>query len=99
MSYTNTLNIKKTEYPYVEQVQDAETEKETKKEDDEYDLHKKYKIDNAATEQKKQGQFINLFDDLLDENNPFNDTMKTEDIFIDDNLFDDTDQKDIKKSL
>ena len=30
---------------------------------------------------------------MLDEDNPFNDTMKTEDTFIDDNLFDDTDQK------
>ena len=38
-----------------------------------------------------------MFDDLLVEDNPSDDTMKTEDIFIDDNLFDDTDQKDIKK--
>ena len=36
---------------------------------------------------------------MLDEDNPFNDTMKTEDIFLDDNLFDDTDQKEIKKSF
>ena len=48
---------------------------------------------------KKKDHFINLFDDLQDEDNPFNDTMKTEDIFSNDNLFDDTDQKDIKKSL
>ena len=33
---------------------------------------------------------------MLDEDNPFNDAMKTEDIFIDDNLFDDTSQKEIK---
>ena len=46
---------------------------------------------------KKQNYFIDLFDDVLDEDNPFNDTMKTEDIFIYDNLFDDTYQKDIKK--
>ena len=45
---------------------------------------------------KKQNYFIGLLDDVLDEDNPFNDTMETEDIFIDDNLFDDTDQKDIK---
>ena len=32
---------------------------------------------------------------MLDEDNPFNDAMKTEDIFIDDNLFDDTSQKEI----
>ena len=53
-------------------------------------------MDNATTKKKKKN-FINLFDDVLDEDNPFNDTMKTEDIFIDDNLFDDTDQKEIKK--
>ena len=46
---------------------------------------------------KKQNYFIGLLDDVLDEENPFNDTMETEDIFIDDNLFDDTNQKDIKK--
>ena len=50
------------------------------------------------TEQKKQNYFINLFDDVLDEDNPYNDTVETEDIFIDDNLFDDTDQKEIKKN-
>ena len=48
---------------------------------------------------KKQDYFIDLFDDVLDGDNPFNDLMKTEDKFIDDNLFDDPDQKDIKKSL
>ena len=34
---------------------------------------------------------------MLDENNPFNNKIKTEDIYIVDNLFDDTDSKDIKK--
>ena len=34
---------------------------------------------------------------MLDENNPFNDQTKTEDIYIEDNLFDDTDSKVIKK--
>ena len=36
---------------------------------------------------------------MLDEGNPFNDTIKKEpeDIFIDDDLFDNTDQKEIKK--
>ena len=86
------LEHKKIEHLYVEpQVQDAETiEKETTEEDDEFfDLDQKYnKIDNVATEQKKQDYFIDLFDDVLDEDNLFNDTMKTEDIFIDDNLFD-----------
>ena len=70
-----------------------------KKEDEQFfDLDQKYnKIDNAATERKKQDYFIDLFDDVLDEDNPFNDTMKTEDIFIDDSLFDNTDQTEIKK--
>ena len=94
------LEHEKIEHPYIEpQVQDAETtEKETKKEDDEFfDLDQKQnEIDNAATELKKQDYFIDLFDDMLDEDNPFNDTMKTEDLFIDDNLFDDTNQKEIK---
>ena len=30
---------------------------------------------------------------MLDENNLFNDKIKTEDIYIDDNLFDDNDKK------
>ena len=68
------MNIKKIEHPYVApQVQDAETiEKETKKEDDEFfDLDKKYnEIDDAVTEQKQQkNYFIDLFDDVLDEDN------------------------------
>ena len=89
------LEHKKIEHPYVEpQVQDGETvEIETKKENEEFDdRFLKYKeIDNAATEQKKENDIINLIDDVLDESNPFN-TMKTEteDIFIDD-LFADTD--------
>ena len=63
------------------------------------DLFSKFKeIDNAATEQKKQNDVIDLIDDVfvLGENNSFNKTIKTgpEDIFIDDDLFDDTDQKD-----
>ena len=63
-----------------------------------YDLALKYnKIDNATTEQKWQNYFIDLFDDILDEGNPFNDTVETGEIFTDDNLFDDTDQKEIKK--
>ena len=34
---------------------------------------------------------------MLDENNLFNDQIKTEDRYIDDNLFDDTDSKDKNK--
>ena len=37
---------------------------------------------------------IDLIDNILDDDNPFNATV--EDIFIDDNLFDNTDNKDIK---
>ena len=75
------IEHKKIEHPYVEpQVQDAETiETETKKEDDKlFDIEKKCnEIDDAATEQKKQNTIIDLIDDVLDENNPFNKTMKT----------------------
>ena len=52
-------------------------------------------IANAATEQKNG--LIDLFDDVLDENNPFNNKIKTEDIYIEDNFFDDTNSKDIKE--
>lgn len=42
---------------------------------------------------KKQNDIIDLIDNMLDEGNPFNDTIKKEpeDIFIDDDLFDNTD--------
>ena len=73
---------------------------ETKKEDDEFfDLEKKYnEIDDAAIEEKRQNTIIDLVDEVLDENNPFNDTMETEteDIYFDDNLFDGIDKKDTK---
>ena len=39
----------------------------------------------------------NLVDDVLDENNPFNNKIKTEDTYIENNLFDDSNSKDIKK--
>ena len=54
-------------------------------------------IDNVATEQKKQNDLIDLIDNVLDENNPFNNKIKTEDIYIEDNLFDDTNSKDMKE--
>ena len=80
------LKHKKIEHPYVEpQVQDAEAiEIETKKEDDEFfDLEQKFNVkDNAATEQKKQNGLKDLVDDVLDENNPFNDEIKTEVIIL-----------------
>ena len=39
---------------------------------------------------KTQNDLIDLVDNVLDENNPFNNKIKTEDIYIEDNLFDDT---------
>ena len=50
-----------------------------KKEDDEFfDVEQKFNaIDNAATKQKKQNDLIDLVDDVLDENNRYNDKRKT----------------------
>ena len=48
---------------------------------------------------KKRNDIFDLVDDILDENNPFNDELKTENVYIEDNLFDVTDQRDIKKRL
>ena len=50
---------------------------------------------------KKDNEVIDLVDDIMDHNNPFKDTFKTDpvDIFNDDNLlydFDQNDKKDIK---
>ena len=50
---------------------------------------------------KKGNEIIDLVDDIIDHNNPFKDTFKTDpvDIFIDDNLlydFDQNNKKDIK---
>ena len=46
---------------------------------------------------KNQNDLIDLVDDVLDENNLFNDQIKTESIYIEVKLFDDTDSKNIKK--
>ena len=45
------------------------------------------KVNNAATEQKLHADAINLIDDILDEGNPFR-NIDTEDIRIEDDLFD-----------
>ena len=45
------------------------------------------KVNNGATEQKPQTDAINLIDDILDEDNPFNNVV-TEDIWIEDDIFD-----------
>ena len=93
------LEHKKIEYTYIEtQVQDAETiEIETKNKDDEFSELKQLfnDIGNAATEQKQQNEIIDLTGNVLDKNNPFND-IKTDDIYIEDYLFDNNDTTDIK---
>ena len=62
-----------------------------------FDLQQKFnEINNVVTEQQKQNDLIDLADYVLDENNPFND-LKTENIYIKDDLFDNNDSKDIKK--
>ena len=58
-------------------------------------------MNDAATQQKRDNEVIDLINDIKDEDYPFNDTFKAgpEDIFIDDNLFNSFDQnykKDIK---
>ena len=51
-------------------------------------------VNDAATQQKENNEVIDLVDDILDYDNPLKDTFTAdpEDIFIDDNLFDDFDQ-------
>ena len=43
----------------------------------------------------KQNEFVTLFDDIIDEDNLFN-NIKTDDIYIEDGLFDNNDSQDIK---
>ena len=94
------IEHKKIEHLYVEpQVQDPETiEIETKKENDEFfELEQKFNtVDNAAAKHKKTRWRLNLVDDVLDENNRFKNQIKTKDIYIEDNWFDNTNSKDIK---
>ena len=45
---------------------------------------------------KKKNYLIDLVDDVLDENYPFNDKINTENLYTEDNLFDNNDSKDIK---
>ena len=83
-------------YPYVPpQVQTAdEVERETALVDEEFnDLRIKYdEINDVATEQKKQQKITNLVDDIIDKSNPFQ-NLGTEDIWIEDDLFDKNDNK------
>ena len=92
------IEHKNMTHPHVPpQVKNAdEIEIETQATNDEFaKLKAEYdRINDAATEQKKQTEIIDLVDDILDEKNPFQD-LGTEDIWIDDDLFDDKDPKDV----
>ena len=87
---------KREMYPYVPpQLQTAdETETETALVDDKFiDLKTKYdEINDVANEQKKQQKITDLIDDVVDESNPFQ-NLGTEDIRIEDDIFDKNDRK------
>ena len=89
---------KKMTHPYVQsQVQTAdEIETETRQVDDEFaKLKADYnQINDAATEQKKQEKITDLVDDIIAEDNPFQ-NLGTEDIWIDDDIFDNHNNQDI----
>lgn len=55
-------------------------------------------VNDTATQQKKDYEVIDLIGNIKDEDNPFNDIFKADpkDIFIDDNVFDSSDQNDKK---
>ena len=93
------LEHKKIKHPYVEpQVKDAQTiETETQTTNCEFlKLKQEFdKVNKAATEKKLQTDAISLIDDILDEDNPFR-NIDTEDIWIQDALFDDYDTQAIK---
>ena len=82
---------KKEMFPYVPpQVQTPkEIETETKLVDDEFiDLKTKFdEVNDVVTELKKQQKIATLIDDVIDEKNPFQ-NLGTEDIWIEDDLFD-----------
>ena len=83
-------------FPYVlPQVQTPEqTETETKLVDDEFiDFKTKFdEINDAAIELKRQQKITTLIDDVIDEKNPFQ-NLGTEDIWVEEHLFDKNDTK------
>ena len=89
---------KKMTHPYVPpQVQTAdETETETRQVDNEFaKLKADYnQINDAVTEQKKQEKITALVDDVIAEDNPFQ-NLGNEDIWIDDDIFDNQYNQDI----
>ena len=93
------LEHKKTKHPYVEpQVKDAQTiETRTQATNNEFlELKQDFdKVNDVATELKSQTDAINLIDDILDEGNLFN-NISTEDIWREDDLFDNDDTQTIK---
>ena len=93
-----SLEHKKVEQTYIKpQVQDAETiEIETKNKDEEFSELKQLlnEITNTTTEEKQQNETIELSDNVLNENNPFI-NIKTDDIYIEDDLFDNKNTTDL----
>ena len=85
------LEHKKTKHLYAEPpVKDAQTiDPETQVTNNQFSQLKQEfdKVNNAAAEQKLLTDTINLIGYILDEVNPFND-VDTEDIWIEDNIFD-----------
>ena len=89
---------KKMMHPYVPpQAQTADAiETETQQVDDKFaKLNADYnQINDASTKQKKQNEITDLVDDIIDESNPFQD-IGTEDIWIEDDIFDNNDDQSI----
>ena len=53
-------------------------QKRRKNNDDFFDLEQTFNVvDNAAVKQKEQDDVVNLVEDVLDENDPFNDQIRT----------------------
>ena len=93
------LEHKKEEHPCVEsQVQEAKTlETEAVNTNDEFsNLKQQFDQRNTlATEQKKQNEVTDLIDYVINDDNPLK-NRDTEDIYIEDDLFDTKDTTDIK---
>ena len=86
------LSIKKKNFIQLQTADEIETE--TTLVDDRFiDIKTKYdEINDVATEQKKQQKITDLIDDVIDESNPFQ-NLGTEDIGIEDDIFDKNDSK------
>ena len=78
--------------PQVETVDEIET-KTALVDDKIIDIKTKYdEINDVATEQKKPQKITDLIDDVIDKSNPFQ-NLRTEDIWIEDDIFDKNDSK------